>query len=141
MFGVGFGGAEVIYRAGILAIELVRELHVPTPELTFVAGEPLLFGALLRIEIFVFHICMTLLAYRLSTDPAWRGQRRSVFSSMVLYHGGVNLIARALTFSSSNYLYALLLWSILTPVHVIIAAQATRRAIALQTSALPEAVG
>jgi len=137
MFGAGFGGAEVIFRMRRPLLVIITKFgseSLNTP-LTPIIGQVIAFSAILAAEIYVFHICMTVVAYRICCDDSLRARARILFPLMVAYHSSLNFIAGCLNWADATLLYGLLFWSILTPLHVIVAVLAIRRPLAPVTEA------
>jgi hypothetical protein len=125
MFGVGFGGAEMISRAASMALRIMRDTDVP---LTMVAAQTMLTEVLLAFAIFAFHICMAAIAFRILSDERLMGRAWVLFPLMAADHVTVNLGAASMFTLYPSDAYALCLWAIAAPLHVALALSAWRRA-------------
>jgi uncharacterized membrane protein YhfC len=110
MFGAGFGGAELIYRA----FTRIRALIAGTTATALMTPWGSVWSTITGVEIFIWHILLTLLVYR--------AVRRSHFrflalALIVLYHVGLDFCG-GMTAVLFGIGYAALLWSILTVFHV-----------------------
>src|SRR5205823_5972319 len=104
MFGVGFGGAEVVYRA------FIRLYALATGTMT-AAMTPWgsVWNGIMCVEIFVFHIFMTLLVFRAVRNE--RSVLRIVaLGLLVLYHVGLD-VSGGMTAILLGLGYSAILWS------------------------------
>jgi uncharacterized membrane protein YhfC len=110
MFGAGFGGAEVIYRAYLrLAAFIAGSTAV------WMTPWGSVWVAITCVEIFIFHIFLTLLVYRSVRRPVLRPAL--LLGLIVLYHGGLDFCGGMMGVLLGAG-YAALLWSVLTPIHI-----------------------
>jgi uncharacterized membrane protein YhfC len=109
MFGAGFGGAEVIYRAYLRLAALIAGSTA-----VWMTPWGSVWVAITCVEIFIFHIFLTLLVYRAVRRPAFRP---ALLALIVLYHGGLDFCG-GMTGVLLGAGYAALLWSVLTPIHI-----------------------
>jgi hypothetical protein len=116
MFGTGFAGAELVWRDARIIFQTVKYSSAALTPLIIEATST---RTVVAIEIFVWHICMAILAYRLWSDTNWRRRARVLAPSMVAYHVSANLMAGSLSLVDPPlHLYALAFWTVLTPFHV-----------------------
>src|SRR5258708_23128306 len=115
MFGIGFGGAEVIERAGRLLLFVIGVAP------TGVFG---LNSTILCVEIFIFHVCMTLIVYRVFHNPHSSWFRIAAVAA-ILYHVGLNFCAGGAA-ARWGLIYTVIVWSILTPLHIAVALRGVR---------------
>jgi len=103
-FGVGFAGFESIKKALFdlpLSMSLARAA----------------FSAVLCVEIFIFHIALTVLLYRVWRDDHPSSFTAGLIGAAMIYHVlidfcGVNV---AVLFGTG---YAVIVWSVVTPIHI-----------------------
>lgn len=111
MFGAGFAGGEIIFRAvGIM----FRTIKSANPEVTFSIGWVMVISFVLAVLIYGFHVCMTILCFWVLSDERLRSKRNFLFPAMVACHGGANLAAGLLTPFDPMLLYRMVLWAAVT---------------------------
>jgi hypothetical protein len=124
MFGVGFGGVEMIMRATGIAAQTMQNPGVP---LTLVTGQTMLTGLLLAVAVYVFHISMAVIAFRILSDEQARQRAWALFPLMAADHATLNLGAASMFALYPNDAYALFQWSIAAPLHAALALSVWRR--------------
>lgn len=116
MFGTGFGGIEVLFRAGkILVAGSASGLDSNT------------IAALCTIvmvgEVFVFHVAMTVIV----ASEYRRGTRFfPVMIVAVSYHVGLDFVGVRLAMTDPSLVHEAIFWTAITPVHTLLAWQAAR---------------
>lgn len=124
MFGIGFGGAEMIARAaGIVSLAVSN----PDMRMTMAAVQGMLTDLLLAFAIYSFHICMAAVAFRILSDRQLMRRAWALFPVMAAYHATLNLGAASMFAVYPSDAYALCLWAIATPLHIALALSAWRR--------------
>jgi len=124
MFGVGFGGAEMIVRAIGIASQTMQNPDAP---LTLIAGQTMLTGVLLAFAVYVFHISMAVIVYRILSDEQLMRRAWVLFPLMAADHATLNLGVASMFALYPSDAYALFLWSIAAPLHAALALSVWRR--------------
>ena len=111
MFGVGFGGTEVVYRA----FTRLYALAAGTMTADMMPWGSV-WNGIMCVEIFAFHIFMTLLVFR-----AVRKQRSVLrivaLGLLVLYHVGLD-VSGGMTAVLFGLGYLAILWSVPRVIHI-----------------------
>lgn len=123
MFGIGFGGTEMIARAAGAASLMMQD---PDRLVTGVVVIAMLTGLLLAFAIYVFHICMAVIAFRIVSDERLTQRAWVLFPLMAADHAALNVGAASMFLVYPSDAYALSLWSIAAPLHVALALSAWR---------------
>jgi uncharacterized membrane protein YhfC len=112
-FGVGFAGFESIKKA---------LFDLPLSMSWTFAG----WSTVLCVEIFIFHIALTVLLYRVWRDDHSPSFKAGVISAAILYHVLIDICAANAIALFGTTAYAVLIWSVMTPIHIAVIWGGTR---------------